>query len=99
VSYGTASLRGVINVENGPVPEGARFTVQLTRPGENGLSLRPPQVDARGHFLIEGLPAGVYEVTAYVIGNVKQLRPSAKRTVNLADGVVTDITLTVDLAP
>jgi hypothetical protein len=98
VSYGTASLRGVINVENGTVPPGARFTVRLTRMGETNSFLRPPQVDARGHFLMEGLPAGVYEVTAYMIGNARQTRPSAKRTVSLADGIVTDVTFTVDLA-
>lgn len=100
VTYGNASLRGTINVENGVLPTGVHFTVRLTKPGDNNPNVRPPQVDARGHFLIEGIPAGVYEVTAYVLGSpAKQIRPSAKQTVTLADGAVTDVTLTIDLAP
>jgi 5-hydroxyisourate hydrolase-like protein (transthyretin family) len=100
IAYGSASLRGVINVENGALPAGARFMVRLTKPGENNSNIRPPQVDARGHFLLEGLPAGVYEVTAYIIGVPgKQNRPSAKQNVTLADGVIMDVTLTIDLAP
>jgi 5-hydroxyisourate hydrolase-like protein (transthyretin family) len=99
VSYGTATLRGVINVENGALPVGARFVVRLTKPGENTSNLRSPQVDARGHFLMEGIPAGLYEVVAYIPNAGRQIRPSAKQTVTLTDGVVTDVTLTVDLAP
>lgn len=97
VSYGSASLRGVISVENGELPSGARFMVRLTKLGENNSVPRPPQADARGHFMIEGLPAGVYEVTAYVMG-VKQVKP-VKRSVTLTDGVVTDVAITIDLTP
>jgi len=96
VSYGTASLRGVIAVENGSAPPNARFAVRLTRSGETNSNIRPPQVDSRGHFLIEGLPAGVYDVTATMLG---PKRYQATRSITLADDAVTDVALTIDLTP
>ena len=97
VSYGTASLRGVIGVENGAAPPNTRFAVRLTRSGENNVTVRPSQADSRGHFLIEGVPAGVYDVTVTLI--VPGKRYQATRSVTLADGVVTDVVLTIDLTP
>ena len=97
ISYGTASLRGVVNVENGSLPPGARFMVRMTKVGENASFIRPPQVDARGHFFMEGLPAGTYDLQAYVVGSNIRRQPTGKRTVSLTDGVVTEITVTIDL--
>lgn len=53
VSYGTATLRGVVKLENGSLPPEGRIFARLVRPGENlGLSMmQPPQVDARGQFI------------------------------------------------
>lgn len=99
VAYGTATLRGVINVANGTVPAGARFVVRLSKPRENDPNIRPPQVDARGRFIIEGLPAGVYEVSASLMSGSLSKLPTAKQSVTLADGVTTDVTFTLDLAP
>ena len=101
VTYGTASLRGVINVENGTLSPNARFILRIRKTGETNSFIRPPQVDARGHFLLEGLAAGVYELTAYVMGDYPgvQRRPATKENISLANGVVTDVTLTIDLAP
>jgi 5-hydroxyisourate hydrolase-like protein (transthyretin family) len=100
VTYGNASLRGTINTENGELPTSVHFAVRLTKLGDINSNIRPPQVDARGHFLIEGIPAGVYEVSAYILGSpAKQNRSSAKQNVTLVDGAVTDVTLTIDLAP
>ena len=96
--YGNATLRGVVNLENGQMPAGARFFVRLTKPGEiSNVNLRPPQVDARGHFLIEGLLPGVYELHASVGGLQMQPR-TVKREVSVQDGVITDITITIDMS-
>src|SRR5258705_11665296 len=57
VSYGNASLRGVVNIQNGPLPAGSGIYIRLTKQGENSSSVSPPQADARGHFLVEGFPA------------------------------------------
>lgn len=95
LTYGSGTIRGVVNVENGVLPNGARFFVRFTKSGEGPMNMRQPQVDSRGHFLVDGLPAGVYEVTASVSGG-PQMR-TAKREVTVQDGVVTDVAITIDL--
>ncbi|HEX6719043.1 MAG TPA: carboxypeptidase regulatory-like domain-containing protein [Pyrinomonadaceae bacterium] len=105
VSYGTATLRGVVKAENGTLPEGARFFVRLNKAGESGMpnpmAMRPPQVDARGRFLIEGIPAGTYELTANLMITTPTPAPfarPAKKEVTVQDGVTTDVTITIDLS-
>jgi hypothetical protein len=99
LSYGNASIRGLVKLENGSLPEGARIFVRLTKPGENNSNLWPPQVDLRGHFLMEGVPPGTYEISANVVGGVNAPnRPrSTKREITLQDGIVTDLILTIDM--
>ena len=96
--YGAATLRGVVNLENGTLPEGARIFLRLVKSGETGSSLRPPQVDARGRFMAEGIPPGTYEVQASIGGAALMQPRSAKREISLQDGVTTDITLTIDMS-
>lgn len=97
VAYGNATLRGVMTLDNGVLPAGARFFIRITKSGQNLSNLRPPQVDARGHFLIEGLPAGTYEVHGSVGGIPGTPMRSAMREVNVQDGVITDITITIEM--
>jgi len=99
VSYGNSSIRGVVKLENGSLPEGARIFVRLNKPGENVSNLRPPQVDLRGYFLMEGIPAGTYEITASVVGaiNAPVRVRSAKREITVQDGVVTEVTIPLDM--
>jgi hypothetical protein len=97
LTYGSGTVRGVITLENGTLPPGARFFVRVSKPGENNLYLRPPTVDARGHFMMEGIPTGIYELTAQVTG-FKGTQPApVKRTVNVTDGMVTDVAITIDM--
>jgi hypothetical protein len=94
LSYGTGSVRGVVKVENGSVPPGAQIIVRVTRPGEKFSYFRQPHVDARGRFLTERLPPGVYDLTVSIVGTMNH---SVKQEVNVQDGVVTDIVVTIDL--
>jgi hypothetical protein len=96
VFFGTATLRGVVKVENGSLPEGASFFVRVLRPGEALSGLRSPRVDARGHFLLDGVPPGTYEIVASLAGRTTQIN-SVKREVTLQDGVVTEVVLTIDM--
>ena len=100
VSYGNAVLRGAVNIVNGSLPSGGRIFVRLTRQGEPE-GIQPPTVDARGHFIVEGLAAGAYEVTASLFlpggGNVRP--PYTKQLINVSDGSVSEITLALDLGP
>jgi len=101
LAYGSAVIRGVVTAENGPLPEGTRVTVSLTKPGErNGPLLRPPIVDPRGRFLIEGITAGTYELTT--IFGITGQRTTARVvrrvvTVTVQEGSTQDLTIAVDL--
>ena len=101
VAYGNGSIRGVVKVENGTLPAGARFFIQLTRPEDPPRgNTRPAVVDARGHFLIEGLPAGNYELLIMAFWpELRQRSPSAKQAVSVTDGAVTEVNVTIDLTP
>ena len=65
LAYGTGVIRGQAQFINGPLPADARTNVQLRRAdvSARGPSGRFAEVDARGRFVIEGVPAGEYELT------------------------------------
>jgi protocatechuate 3,4-dioxygenase beta subunit len=86
-------IRGLVKFENGPTLN-TRAHVMLTKAGENsGLML---QLDDRGRFISEPLPAGVYEVR--VIAYPPQGRSvTAKQQVAVTDNQVTEVVLTLDM--
>jgi Carboxypeptidase regulatory-like domain len=90
VSYGTGIIRGVVKLENGTQPEGTRILLRIMKDKEPVSMMRPPQADARGHFLIDGLTAGVYEISASVAGHI------GRREVSVQDGIATDVEITID---
>lgn len=104
LSYGTATLRGIVKTENGPIPPGYNVHLRVSKPGEP--MVRPPTADARGHFLVEGIPAGTYEVTAMLVptvptqtvGSPPTPPPYVKREVTLSDNSTTVVTLIIDLS-
>jgi hypothetical protein len=99
IAYGNATLRGVVTFENGVLPAGGRILVRIEKAGETASNIQPVSVDARGHFIIEGLPGGLYEFSVFVSSPGAKPRPPIKQQVNLQDGVVTDVTVSVDLGP
>jgi hypothetical protein len=98
---GNATIRGVVKVENGPLPTGASLHVQIMRTGEHSFRMRSPYLDLRGNFIIEKLAAGTYELTAMAFfpssESTKGLGSSTKQVVNVADGSVTEVTLKIEL--
>ena len=96
VSYGTATIRGIVKIENGSIPGGVRLFVRLTKPGEQFPNFRPVTVDARGHYLFEGVPAGTYEVSVMVPGGPSGSR-TVKREVILQDGQAAEVNMTIDM--
>jgi hypothetical protein len=99
LNYGTAILSGTVVVENGTLPSGAFMYVGLIKPGEPIGNMRPTRVDDRGHFIIEGIPAGPYEAQVWLANAPPRLFRPVKREVTVQDGVTTDITITIDLTP
>lgn len=102
VAYGTASARGQVNFTNGTPGAGDRLVVFARRivPGQetpDGAPGRSIEADARGRFLLEGLPAGEYEFTARVFSG-RGARPNvARQQVSVPEGAEVSVTLTLDL--
>lgn len=97
VAHGTGVIRGEVILVNGATTPGSSLAAQLTRAGESA-PLRAAQVDARGHFAIEGMPAATYwlQIHGYTPGGRNQ---SARQQVNVVDGIVTEVTITLDFNP
>jgi hypothetical protein len=67
----------------------------LAKPGDTFSNFRPAFVDQRGRFLMEGLPAGTYELQMSV--NLPgQVPRNVKREVTLQDGQTTEVTINLD---
>ena len=97
VAYGNATLRGVVRFENGSLPPGGQIIARVMKPGESIPRIPSAQVDARGHFILEGIPAGMYELHVSVTPGGPGLSRRVTQGVNLQDGVVTDVVVTIDL--
>lgn len=99
-NYATGIVRGNVNIANGPLPIDARIMVRLAKVGEPSQSLRTQEADSRGHFVIEGVPAGSYNlfVSSFIPGS-RQRPPSATQSVSVADGTATEVEVTLDLGP
>ena len=97
IGYGTASVRGVISVSNGTLPSGARIFLRLALAGEHPVFYRNASADERGRFVIEGVPAGLYEISAFMVGRKQPPKP-VKQQISLSDGLVSEVNLTIDLA-
>lgn len=107
LAYGNGVVRGRVRVENGALPPDARMMVMARRlaGGEMSMgSVRPSEVDARGHFVLDGLAAGEYEITLDALmmqtgaGGVQRRPPGLKQRVLVGGSGETAITFVLDLA-
>jgi 5-hydroxyisourate hydrolase-like protein (transthyretin family) len=97
VTYGNAIVRGSVKFLNGTPPPGSRIFLRVSKPGEPLVRGPAIQVDARGHFMIEGLVTGTYDVLVTVASAGSVGATSSKHQISVTDGVETEVTLTVDL--
>lgn len=98
VVYGSGSIRGTIKVENGPLPTGSRLMIRLMKPEDPSFMVRPGEVDARGRFAVEGVPAGSYDLYAnsFIPGS-RGRTPSSRQSITVTEGSVTEVELVIDL--
>jgi len=94
VGYGTGTIRGSVRTEGGSLPPDTYLRVAISRPG-NPFAIRYAQVDARGRFVFEKLPAGNYEVAVTAYLDNKQV--TARQPIVASDGTITEVTLTLNL--
>ena len=98
VIYGSGIIRGTIKVENGPLPTGARLMIRLAKPEDPSFVMRPQDVDARGRFAVEGVPAGSYDlyVNSFIPGS-RARQPSSRQSITVTEGSVTEVEAVIDL--
>jgi protocatechuate 3,4-dioxygenase beta subunit len=99
LEYGSGIVRGHVRVENGTLPEGARMYLAARRPSHSEMSLPGVEVDARGNFVLEGLPTGQYQLRLRVqLGPNGPPIPPVTQSVNVVNGTETEVTLVLDLS-
>jgi len=98
IAHGTASIHGMVKLENGVLPEGGRMFARLVKPGTPPAQIASSPVDARNQFLLEGVPAGVYELTVMVF-SPNRTQVNTKREISVQEGVTNEVSITVDLMP
>lgn len=108
-AYADGTLEGVVKFQNGSPTPGTRIMVRLSpsTPGQGrGGNLGIANVDQRGHFLIQNVPPGSYNltVTAFAQGSRRrgqqpqpQTPVTAQQQVNVSEGQVTSVTVSLDL--
>lgn len=102
MTFSSGTIRGAVRIENGTLPPTAHISIQINKAGDQPPLPRGAEVDARGHFLIEGLPPGSYELRAFAYAPEWQRRRppmSIKQIVTVNEGAATDVTLILDLTP
>ena len=101
----TGAIRGQVKVENGELPPISRLSLSLWPLDENleekrSHSIGSPELDARGRFLAEGLPAGTYRLTVYVYSPEGTKTVDTKiQQVTVTDDTVSEVTLIIKPQP
>lgn len=98
LAYGTAVIRGQVNFVNGTPPQGARAAASTRQLASSGS--RPAghyaEVDARGHFVLEGLAPGEYEIVVQMYS--RRGMKEAKQTISVPASGEMNVTLALDLS-
>jgi protocatechuate 3,4-dioxygenase beta subunit len=109
LGYGASIVRGQIDVRDGgqpaALPPGARVNVTARRAGA-GAAPMPNlngEVDSRGHFVLEGLMGGEYELTVTAFaprppGTPPARLPVVRQIVVVPDSGETSVTIVYDLS-
>jgi hypothetical protein len=97
-AYGAGSIRGEVKAEDGILPAGLTLQV-IIRSASGGARNFSGVVDARGHFVVENIPPGTYEMSVVTLGPDRTTSTYAPvpRTVNVESGPV-QIVLVVNFA-
>ena len=108
-AYADGTVEGVVKFQNGTLASGTRVFARLsssTQGQGRGANLGAANVDQRGHFLIQNVPPGSYNliVTAFAQGGRRRGQPpqpqtpvTAQQQVMVTEGQVTSVTVSLDL--
>ena len=97
-AYGAGSIRGEVRAEGGTLPASLALQV-IVRSTTGGGRQFSDGADARGHFVVENLPPGSYEMSVVTINPDRTTSTFAPvpRTVNVENGPV-QVVLVVNFA-
>ena len=100
LQYGSGVLKGEVKITGGALPPDAMISVIVEK--ENQPRVASAQVDARGRFILSGIPAGTYEAVLQIMtfgaGSFPSGLPRTQRqTVTVNDDSESQITFTLDL--
>lgn len=98
LTYGTGTIVGQTSFLNGTPPAGTRMMAQarMVNQPQGGSAARSIEVDARGFFRLEGLPAGEYEVIVHLFGGPARQRRSETLRAVVSDGIETRVAPVID---
>jgi len=98
VNYGTGTIRGTVRFEGGSMPIDARSYVSCRREGARDTA--GGQVDSRGHFVINNLAPGTYEVMLQLaFPRPQRPIPPQKQEVTVTNDSESMVTFVINLAP
>ena len=98
VNYGTGTIRGTVRFEGGSMPIDSRTFVSCRREGVPYSA--GGQVDSRGHFVINNLAPGSYEVALQLVSPRPQRpTPPQKQQVTVTNDSESEVTFVINLAP
>jgi len=88
-AYGVGSIHGEVKSEDGTLPAGLAVQV-IIRSATGGARPFSGTVDARGHFVVENIPPGNYELSVVTVGpdRTTSTYVPVPRTVNVESGPV-----------
>jgi len=104
MTYATGAIAGQVSYVNGAPPPNARVmaTANPVGAGPGATPVRWAQVDTRGAFRIEGVPAGEYEVVVNVVvmgsGGPRPSRSQPQR-VTIGEGGEAKVAPVIDFQP
>ncbi|MEP6921665.1 MAG: carboxypeptidase-like regulatory domain-containing protein [bacterium] len=94
LSYGNSTVYGIVKFDNVSLPSGTSSRVRLWK---EGIELYPRENDARGNFIIEGIPSGTYELEVSVnIPGIRRNVPPAKQQLIISAGATTNVVINVE---
>jgi hypothetical protein len=108
-AYADGIVEGTVKIQNGTLAQGARVFARLAPVGQQqggrGANLGAASVDSRGHFIIQNVPAGSYNLIVSVFnqtgrrgGQRQPQQPvTTQQQVNVSEGQVSNVTAVLDL--
>jgi protocatechuate 3,4-dioxygenase beta subunit len=102
LAYSIGVIRGQVKFGDDALPAGAQVYVEARRiGGGNAPNAHGAEADSRGHFIIENLPPGQYEVIIEAMVMPSPGKPplrfkEARQTVSVTNDAKTDVTLILE---